>query len=408
MPLNVLSYNVWGIFISKHLDERMKAIAAHLPEYDVVCLQEQFEQRHCDVLFPDRNMFPYIERYVSCEYGSGLTIASKYPIVASMFLPFNSCGRAERVQEGDFLANKGIAAVRVAVPSALLRKPSARSDNEGDHSSPASPRGKAEMTTEVVICNTHFVAQYERYAQLKGGFWDETNAASRLTNAFTMADLACLLHGTASKRTPIVLCGDFNAGSDSHEVKLLHDYCIQRGVRLQAAISADQASYDAKNTYITDKTNEKLPILLDHIWFGDLALARPGRVVFNTEEKLGINGNARGHLSDHYGVAACFSHVEPVEEEPSTAIADANRETIAVAKFLTQEGDKYNLHFKLLLLAALVIFSVSAAGWVTKHPLVLTLAGAAAMFLVFLSVGHKRHESEYYYRVAADLLKKQK
>src|SRR3989338_1954202 len=120
MPLSVLSYNVWGIFISQHLDERMKEIGRRAANYDIVCLQEQFEQRHSDIIFTNREHFKYVERFVSCEYGSGLTIASRYPIVATMFLPFYSCGRPERVQEGDFIANKGIAAVRISVPVSSL------------------------------------------------------------------------------------------------------------------------------------------------------------------------------------------------------------------------------------------------------------------------------------------------
>jgi endonuclease/exonuclease/phosphatase family metal-dependent hydrolase len=391
MPLSVLTYNVWGIFLAKWIDERMRAIGQRLRAFDVVCLQEQFEARHCDLLFGSErrgSAFPYIERFVSCEYGSGLTIASKYPIVASMFLPFRSCGRPERLNEGDYIANKGIAVVRIAVPAAAL-------EDSRTHGTVNSAD-----TVEVIVCNAHWVAQYEKYASI-GGFFNETNAASRLTEAFELGELACLLHGTADQRTPIIICGDFNAGSDSHELRVLHDFCINRGVVLQAALPADQATFSSANSNVDDKVNEAIPIQLDHIFFGDLKLAPgTGQVVFVDKVKI-PSVDEPVHLSDHFGVAATFSGVEPAPTPTSPVTQAARQEATNIAAFLRATGDKYASHFKWFVAIALTLFSVASAGWLTTHPFALTVAGAMSTVLMFLALAHRRHESEYYYRVAS-------
>jgi endonuclease/exonuclease/phosphatase family metal-dependent hydrolase len=390
MPLSVLSYNVWGIFISKFLEERTKAISQRLAQYDIVCLQEQFEERHCSLLFSDREHFKYVERFVSCEYGSGLTIASRYPIVATMFLPFYSCGRPERINEGDFIANKGIAAVRIAVPASVLEDSREATNSSGD-------------VVEIVVCNTHFVAQYEKYATV-GGFFKETNAASRLTEAFEMADLACLLHGTADQRTPIILCGDYNAGQDSHEMKLLHDLCQLKGVRLLPVLQPDAPTFTSDNSYVKATTNEAIPIQIDHILYCDLEMSE-GKVAFNEKVKLpGLPASSEAvNMSDHYAVSAVFTKVKPASAPSSPRVRAAQQEMRHVASYLRQNGERYNNHFRVLGAVAALIFGVSAAGWVTTHPLVTSLAGFFSCLILFIAVGHRRHEAEYYHRVAGNL-----
>ena len=398
MPLSVLSYNVWGIFISKHLDERMKEIAKHVSNYDIVCLQEQFEERHCNIIFNNREHFKYVERFVSCEYGSGLTIASRYPIVATMFLPFYSCGRPERVQEGDFIANKGIAVARISVPASELEG----SQEEG-------AKNAFGDNVEIIVCNTHFVAQYEKYVSI-GGFFNETNAPSRLTEAFEMGDLACLLHGTAERRTPVILCGDYNAGQDSHEMKLLRDFCQLKGVRLSPVLQPDVATFTAENSYVKASTNEALPIQIDHVLFADLEMST-GKLAFNEKYKLfgGADGKtpvAGGeplHLSDHYGVAATFTKVRQIEGPPSPVVRKAKDEMLNVASYLKSNGDRYNTHFKAMSAIAVLLFGVGAAGWVTDHPLFVASCGFVSCLLLFVAVGHRRHEGEYYRRCARNI-----
>lgn len=400
MPISVLSYNVWGIFISKHLDERTKEIAKHVNNYDIVCLQEQFEERHCNVIFSNRDHFKYVERFVSCEYGSGLTIASRYPIVATMFLPFYSCGRPERIHEGDFIANKGIAVARISVPASEL---------EGSRSGQNDDAGSSGENVEIVVCNTHFVAQYEKYLSI-GGYFNETNAASRLTEAFEMGDLACLLHGTAERRTPVILCGDYNAGQDSHEMRLIRDLCHLKGIRLRTALAPDAPTFTSENSYVKPTTNEAIPIQIDHILFADLEMAS-GKVAFNEKYKLigGADGKtplAGGeplHLSDHYGVAAVFTKIVQDEELASPLVRKAKDEMMQIASFLKSNGDRYNVHFRAMTAAAVLLFGVGAAGWVTDHPLFVATCGFFSCFLLFIAVGHRRHEGEYYRRVARNI-----
>jgi hypothetical protein len=74
-----------------------------------------------------------------------------------------------------------------------------------------------------------------------------------------------------------------------------------------------------------------------------------------------------------------------------------------VARYLRESGNRYNLHFKLIMAAAVLLFGVGAAGWVTDHPLFVATTGFVSCFLVFIAVGHRRHEAEYYFRVAGNI-----
>jgi acyl-coenzyme A synthetase/AMP-(fatty) acid ligase len=82
----------------------------------------------------------------------------------------------------------------------------------------------------------------------------------------------------------------------------------------------------------------------------------------------------------------------------------AREETIRIANFLKASGDRYNRHFRGMIASAVLLFAVAAAGWVTTHPFALTAIGAVSTVLIFIGLGHRRHESEYYYRVASAML----
>jgi endonuclease/exonuclease/phosphatase family metal-dependent hydrolase len=309
--LCVLSYNVWGVFAAQRVKERMELISERLAAYDIVCLQEQFDIADAPTLFK-ANAHPYVHRTLSAVIGSGLTIASKYPILSNTFIPFRCGGYIERFWEGDAIANKGIAVSRVLVPRSKLQR---SSSSAASVSSEAPPSPTGEDNVELIVFNTHLIAQYQKYSQI-GGYTNERNAANRLAQMHQLAQL--IVSVVTPGATPFLLCGDLNAGANSPELKLLQAYLALYG--LAVADSVQEATFTDENMYNAAKAGtylqlmrmtEDIPVQLDHLLFGvgGLALVE-GTGVVAMKDKLKAKDGKAIQLSDHYGVEGRFVLVD--------------------------------------------------------------------------------------------------
>jgi endonuclease/exonuclease/phosphatase family metal-dependent hydrolase len=310
--LSVLSYNVWGIFAARRVKERMELIADRLEPYDVICMQEQFDAADAPTLFK-AGAHPYIHRFVTAIVGSGLTIASKYPILSNCFVPFRVGGRFERLWEGDAIANKGVAITRVLVPRSRLVERDVLFAASSSSAEPMSPLVDTGDGVEVLFFNTHLIAQYQKYSQI-GGYDFERNAAHRLSQMHQMAQIVAT---TVTPGTPFFLCGDFNAGRKSPEMNLLHAYLASYG--LEVTETAEVDSYSTSNVWLggnagtyleTMKMDEDIPVQLDHCLYGGNLRLLHGELAM-TELLKSTRDSAPIHLSDHYGIHGSFVLADP-------------------------------------------------------------------------------------------------
>jgi sphingomyelin phosphodiesterase 2 len=109
-----LSLNTWGLkYVSKHRQERLRAIAARLAEsdYTVVALQEvwcteDWEEisAQCSSTYPYRRWFSS-----GVIAGPGLAILSKHPIKSTFLYRFPVNGRPSAFWRGDWYVGKSIA-----------------------------------------------------------------------------------------------------------------------------------------------------------------------------------------------------------------------------------------------------------------------------------------------------------
>lgn len=113
VSLKVLSLNVWGLPapIGKDLEPRMERIAESIQDYDIVALQETFDQR-TEVL-PRLSGFAYAYHHKNgglYSQACGLMVLSRYPIVETDFMAF------PKAVLPDSLASKGVLFVRLKHP----------------------------------------------------------------------------------------------------------------------------------------------------------------------------------------------------------------------------------------------------------------------------------------------------
>jgi hypothetical protein len=202
--------------------------------------------------------------------GSGLTIASRYPIVSNFFVPFRAGGIMHRLWEGDAFANKGISVSRILVPAARLG---------GAADAPAA---------ELLVLNTHLIAPYQSTPN-----WElEGNSGFRLAQMHQLAELISTIVGDGT-RTPFILCGDFNCGIDTPELELLHaELVARRGLVLSEALRG--------------VPTHGLRDDLDHIFVSHPSLVVTKRTLDMTDGQPSLQQSQQRQqlpiLSDHMGV----------------------------------------------------------------------------------------------------------
>ncbi|GMW02965.1 MAG: hypothetical protein AMXMBFR84_41010 [Candidatus Hydrogenedentota bacterium] len=171
--VKVVTYNVHDLkVVSDHRPERMAAIAEWLVglDPDIVGFQEAFIESDRAILEGGliKSRLKHFQYYPSGTVGSGLFVASAYPIRETWFCRYTASNPWYRLDEGDWWAGKGVALARIETPGGLLD-----------------------------FFNTHAQAGYG-------------NPAYKLVREQQMADLAAFVTGSRVDTVPALLVGDMN------------------------------------------------------------------------------------------------------------------------------------------------------------------------------------------------------
>ncbi|MBI1320738.1 MAG: hypothetical protein GC168_17580 [Candidatus Hydrogenedens sp.] len=124
--LRIATFNIQDLLVvaKDHVD-RMEAIALKLGELDpdVVGFQEAFIEKHREVLIAGlkkTTRLQHFQYYASAKMGSGVLIASAYPIQEVYFHRYAASNPWYKVWEGDYWAGKGVGLARIALPDGRL------------------------------------------------------------------------------------------------------------------------------------------------------------------------------------------------------------------------------------------------------------------------------------------------
>ncbi|MBX3179454.1 MAG: endonuclease/exonuclease/phosphatase family protein [Candidatus Hydrogenedentes bacterium] len=184
VTLRVVTFNIQDLYLrSQDRPRRMKAIAAKLYtlDPDIVGFQEAFIAADREILM--RELAPsrlkYFEYYPSGTVGSGLLIASAFPIQEAWFHRFTASNPFYKVWEGDWWAGKGVALARIALPEGGL----------------------------IDFYNTHAQAGYG-------------NPAYDAVRAQQMRELADFMNASRCPTAPALLAGDMNCRPGDPEFEI--------------------------------------------------------------------------------------------------------------------------------------------------------------------------------------------
>lgn len=120
--VRVVSWNVWGVpYVTPDIDARLAAVAdAVAPlQPDVLALQEVWEPEHGDMLRAELAEIGLVHaiHWIGDERQAGLFVASRWPIEEIAFERFRMGGFPLVPWHVDYLADKGVALVRVHAPT---------------------------------------------------------------------------------------------------------------------------------------------------------------------------------------------------------------------------------------------------------------------------------------------------
>jgi endonuclease/exonuclease/phosphatase family metal-dependent hydrolase len=121
LTIKVLTYNVWcPPYKSSNGEARLAKIGRIIAQAtpDIVGIQEALMAAPRALLEQELENGGLTHRayFESGRYGSGLLIASRYPLDEIHFMRFSQGGKPFKLQHGDWWAGKGVALVRVALP----------------------------------------------------------------------------------------------------------------------------------------------------------------------------------------------------------------------------------------------------------------------------------------------------
>lgn len=182
ITLRVVTFNIQDLWVvGFNRPARMQAIGKRLTELDpdIVGFQESFIEKDQEILIEalKDSRLKYHQYYPSATMGSGLFIASAYPIREVLFHRYTVSNPWYKVWEGDWWAGKGLALARIEVHGGY-----------------------------VDLYNTHAQAGYG-------------NPAYRVVRKQQMAELAEFINRTKVDTIPAFLVGDMNCrpGSEDFE-----------------------------------------------------------------------------------------------------------------------------------------------------------------------------------------------
>jgi len=176
ITLRVATFNIHDMYVeSGNRPERMRAIAEELCKLDpdLVGFQEAFIKKDRKLLLErlgKGSRLRYHRYYPSGVVGSGLLVASAFPIVDHAFFKFSRSNPFYQIKEGDWWAGKGVALVRVEL---------------------------SEGGILLDFYNTHAQASYGK-------------PAYKAIRENQMAEVAEFINATRSGLGPLVLVGDLN------------------------------------------------------------------------------------------------------------------------------------------------------------------------------------------------------
>jgi len=132
--LRVLSLNIWGLPVAPYLEQRVAALAERLASgvdrWDVCAFQEAWFDYERDLLSAAGKKAGLKYSYYFAmgigiplwpgQYGTGLFVLSRYPIIDSEYLRFPVNGKPYKIWHGDYYGAKGCGLCRVLTPVGLV------------------------------------------------------------------------------------------------------------------------------------------------------------------------------------------------------------------------------------------------------------------------------------------------
>lgn len=122
LTLKVLTFNIQDLLVvANNHENRMRAIARKLNELDpdIAGFQEAFVDAHRQILMDSlkqQTRLQHFQYYASGTMGSGVLIASAYPIQEVYFQRYTNSNPWWKIWEGDWWAGKGAGLARIALP----------------------------------------------------------------------------------------------------------------------------------------------------------------------------------------------------------------------------------------------------------------------------------------------------
>lgn len=184
ITIRIVTCNVQDLWlVGRDRQKRMKALGKKLAELDpdIVGFQEAFigNDRHALIESFSNSRLKFHKYFPSGVVGSGLLVASAYPIKETFFRRYVNSNPWYKIWEGDWWAGKGVALARIELPN-----------------------GKGGID----IYNTHAQAGYRKQLY--------TNDYNEIRNR-QMAELADFINATKTENAPVFLLGDMNSGQRS-------------------------------------------------------------------------------------------------------------------------------------------------------------------------------------------------
>ena len=225
LTITAATFNIQDLWIvGRRRPERMRAIGRVLTELDpdVVGFQEAFIDGDREILLEALagSRLRHHRYFPSGTSGSGLLIASAYPIAEAWFHRFTVSNAWWRVWEGDFWAGKGAALARLQLPE---------------------DRGCIDFYT------THAQAKYHK-------------SSYRAIGTQQMAELARFVKKTHTPTAPAILTGDFNCREGNPDYKTLTDALplrrLMKGIKPSIdnifAVGDGHYSFEAEETVVLE------------------------------------------------------------------------------------------------------------------------------------------------------------
>ncbi|MCP5044653.1 MAG: hypothetical protein GY944_26800 [bacterium] len=297
MSIRVATFNAWALPgpLAAHRDARVRAIGEQFPalDADVIALQEIWADapRRFLVEALERAGYRHHWHHERTMGGSGLLLASRFPISDVHFEPFAARGFAERIAHMDYYAGKGF--VRATVESQ------------------AGP---------LVAVATHLHANYA-----------EPGDADEYVG-IRAAQLIQLAAGLSDIDLPVIAVGDFNITEHEEGYRLLRGLTGLRDVA--AALEARAATSRRDNPY---HQPEHVDARIDYVFHRPgtgmaLAPRSIGRIL---DARLDFGGEA-GSYSDHSGLLAEFDFAD--SDPPRASDPAAREEALRLGAQLVDKG----------------------------------------------------------------------